>query len=327
SFSYEVYTIEKTAKVSEATGRPVDEHLPDKFKEPDPVNVIINRVDVTLKGSNPHPEIIVGGRSKDYVNYYKEYTPENGIKNIHYFDTVTYRNIYKNIDFVFIAQKDGSVKYNIVVHPGGLLSDIKMCYTGMEGLTAVAGKLEIKTASGSLEESIPGSYEKGSRKPVLVSYAATGNVVSFNCVYERSGILVVDPIIRQWGTYYGGSGDDIARSVATDDSGNVYVAGYTTSTSGIASSGAYETSFGGYDDAFLVKFNNSGSMQWATYYGGSDIDEGNSVATDGSGNVFLAGEASSTSGIASSGAYQTSGGGNSAAFLVKFNSRGSRIWG
>ncbi len=56
----------------------------------------------------------------------------------------------------------------------------------------------------------------------------------------------------------------IGYSCATDASGNVYLAGYTNSTTGIATTGAHQTTIGGSDDAFLVKFNSSGVRQWGT---------------------------------------------------------------
>jgi hypothetical protein len=132
--------------------------------------------------------------------------------------------------------------------------------------------------------------------------------------------------IRQWATYYGGSGQDIAHYCAVDSSGNVYLAGYTGSTIGIASGGHQNTLGGGSLDAFLVKFNSGGIRQWATYYGGSSTDYGRSCAVDGSGNVYLAGQTISTSGIASGGHQDTLGGSSSDAFLVKFNSAGIRQW-
>jgi hypothetical protein len=76
---------------------------------------------------------------------------------------------------------------------------------------------------------------------------------------------------------------------------------------------------GGTWDAFLVKFNGAGVRQWATYYGGSANDEGYSCATDGSGNVYLAGFTLSTNNISSGGHQNTFGGGGNDAFLVKFN--------
>ena len=106
--------------------------------------------------------------------------------------------------------------------------------------------------------------------------------------------------------------------VATDGSGNVFITGWTYSTSAIATTGAYQTSFGGTRDAFLAKFNSSGAIQWATYYGGSNGEFGFGVATDGSGNVFITGSTSSTSAIATSGAYQTTLGSSQNAFLAKF---------
>ena len=102
----------------------------------------------------------------------------------------------------------------------------------------------------------------------------------------------------------------IGRSCATDASGNVYLAGYTDSTTGIATTGAHQTTYGGgVYDAFLVKFNSSGVRQWGTYYGGTGYDDGYSCATDASGNVYLAGSTNSTTGIATTGAHQTTSGG------------------
>jgi hypothetical protein len=121
---------------------------------------------------------------------------------------------------------------------------------------------------------------------------------------------------RQWATYYGGSGDERAYSVATDPQGNVYVVGWTCSLDfpvynprscahyrrslvGLAKyfynllvlSGAYyQRSNAGYRDAFILKFDSSGVRQWATYYGGSSVDDASSVATDPQGNVYVVGK-------------------------------------
>jgi uncharacterized protein YjdB len=131
---------------------------------------------------------------------------------------------------------------------------------------------------------------------------------------------------RQWATYYGGTKIDYVFSVAAG-SGNVYIAGGTASTSGIATSGAYQTTYGGGSlDAYLVKFSSGGALIWATYYGGNTKDYANSIATDAWGNVYMAGYTEDTSHLATSGAYQTTSGGGTDAFLVKFNSAGVRKW-
>ena len=134
--------------------------------------------------------------------------------------------------------------------------------------------------------------------------------------------------VRQWGTYYGGTAAEGAYHCATDASGNVYLAGDASSTTGIATTGAHQTTYGGgTDDAFLVKFNSSGVRQWGTYYGELTFDNDVSCATDASGNIYLSGTTSSTTGIATTGAHQTTFGGNYDAYLVKFNSSGVRQWG
>ena len=144
-----------------------------------------------------------------------------------------------------------------------------------------------------------------------------GGVDAFLVKFNSAGI-------RQWATYYGGSGDDYGSSCAVDGSGNVYLSGRTYSTSSIAS-GGHQNTIGGGVDAFLVKFNSAGIRQWATYYGGVDVDGGISCALDYSGNIYLAGYTYSTNNIALGG-YQDTLSGGICVFLVKFNSAGVRQW-
>lgn len=102
---------------------------------------------------------------------------------------------------------------------------------------------------------------------------------------------------------------------------------------GIATAGAHQTQRGPGQstfNAFLVKFNGAGVRQWATYYGGSTIDRGNSCYADSQGNVYLAGETSETltsTIIATANSHQPTNGGSYDAFLAKFDSNGNRLWG
>ena len=133
----------------------------------------------------------------------------------------------------------------------------------------------------------------------------------------------------KWSTYYGGSLLDYGHDVASDQNNNIYLTGYTRSTNGIATAGAFQTSWIALDDAFLIKFDSSGIREWGTYYGGTALDRAHSVCTDNSNNVYIIGSSASTIGIATAGSAQaTHGGGvSNDAFLVKFDHSGNRIWG
>ncbi len=151
-----------------------------------------------------------------------------------------------------------------------------------------------------------------------------GNGDAFLVKFDASGV-------RQWGTYYGGTGDETGFSCSTDATGNVFLMGNTSSNTGtvIATAVAHQTVNGGGPDAFLVKFNSSGVRQWGTYYGGIGNEYGYSCVTDATGNVYFTGDTGSNTGtvIATAGAHQTIHGGGPDAFLVKFNSSGVRQWG
>lgn len=129
-----------------------------------------------------------------------------------------------------------------------------------------------------------------------------------------------------WSSYYGGTGQDYATGVTCDHSKNVFICGYTNSTSAISTTGSYQATFAGGTDGFLVKFDSSGARQWATYIGGSSTEQALGLASDITGNIYITGYTVSTAGIASAGSYQTTFGGGQDAFLFKFSNAGTRIW-
>lgn len=60
-------------------------------------------------------------------------------------------------------------------------------------------------------------------------------------------------------TYLGGGGDDVGQGIAVDGAGNIYVAGDTRSTDFPTAPVAFDTSYNGGDDAFVVKISEASS--------------------------------------------------------------------
>jgi hypothetical protein len=128
----------------------------------------------------------------------------------------------------------------------------------------------------------------------------------------------------------GGSSGEEGGSVAVDGSGNCYVTGGTGSSNFPVTPGAFQTTLRGPFNAFVSKFNAVGSaLLYSTYLGGSgDHDQGDyglGLALDASGGVFVTGLTSSSDFPTTSGAFQTTYGGNFDAFFSKLNTAGSAL--
>jgi hypothetical protein len=93
----------------------------------------------------------------------------------------------------------------------------------------------------------------------------------------------------EWMSYYGGAGSDGALAVSLDDAGNIFLTGITDSLDFIGKTNSRQ----GHYDAFALKADPSGQVEWMTYFGGSSFDKGRGIAVDNTGNVFVAGRTSS----------------------------------
>lgn len=115
-----------------------------------------------------------------------------------------------------------------------------------------------------------------------------------------------------WSEPWGTPGDDFARSVAVDEAGALYVAGYTDSAfEGAQSAGAF--------DAFLTRWGVDGSPVWSRQWGGEGPEFAQAVVLGPDGQAFVAGYSPSRID------QQTVAGGHDV-FLTLHDAEGGYVW-
>jgi hypothetical protein len=115
-------------------------------------------------------------------------------------------------------------------------------------------------------------------------------------------------------------GNGTSKSIAVDADGNAYITGYTSSPGYPATNGAFQTAFKGSSDAFITGLNNKGNkLEFSTFLGGDQSNDGQSIAVDSSRNVYILGNTTSGNFPVTIGAYQTTLGYHGNIFVTKFN--------
>jgi YVTN family beta-propeller protein len=131
----------------------------------------------------------------------------------------------------------------------------------------------------------------------------------------------------EYATYLGGTSSEFPYDLAVDEAGQAYVAGVTHSSDFPVTPGAYDPTLAGSSDVFVVKLNPTGTaLEYATYLGSSDRDDGYSLAIDGAGSAYVTGMTLGTDFPTTPDAFQSAaGGGANDAFAAKLDPNGSTL--
>jgi len=322
-FSYDVYEIIHRNKTDSSCPNP----FPDDH---DSLSLSFHRIDFDFLDHNK-PDIATEGKSADFTNYYTEGTPAAGVLNVHGYSRIIYKNFYDKIDLVCEINEKTPFKYSFIVRRGGDINAIKFRISGATAKIDERGSILIDNRLGTIAEEIPASYvvSTGRRSEVKINFRSAGeNLYQFS--YEgppNFDSLVVDPIPnREWGTYFGGGVNDYLSELCLDDQ-FLYFTGTTLSSAVIATTGAFQVTLAGTQDAFIQKFKTDGSRVWGTYFGGENTEWGSGLCLDNAGHLALNGYTSSLTGIATTGSHQpVYGGGIEDGFIALFDTSGQRIW-
>lgn len=136
---------------------------------------------------------------------------------------------------------------------------------------------------------------------------------------------------RSWGTYFGDNRFYLQDS-KTDSLGNVYIAGFFAASQNtvnpvFSTPNSFQSTYaGGETDGFIAKFNSSGQLVWATYFGGEAADAIQGIDIDGSNNIYILGTTSSINGIATDNAFQEVMNGTFDFFIARFSATGVLSW-
>ncbi|TFH04983.1 MAG: hypothetical protein E4H14_13620 [Candidatus Thorarchaeota archaeon] len=118
------------------------------------------------------------------------------------------------------------------------------------------------------------------------SSTAGGDVILTKINHDGNTLL--------YSTYLGGNDDDLGIGVTVDSTDSMILSGYTESDD-LAVLNAQQATFGGgVADIYVAKFNETGSLQFLTYLGGTGTDYCWDIVIDPSDNIILGGRTSSS---------------------------------
>ncbi|MFM2375507.1 MAG: hypothetical protein RLZZ165_604, partial [Bacteroidota bacterium] len=296
--------------------------------------------ELRFEGANPQPVIETGYRYPEYNNYYLGNDPSRWASAVGVFAELHYHGLYPGIDAIFYG-KEKSLKYDFIVSPGSDPRQIRLHYSGLDGISlGEDGDLVFPTSIGKFRELRPYAYQElnGERTEVECRFSLSGHTVTFGFPlgYDPGAALVIDPT-WVFGTFTGSTADNFGFTATYDTAGNLYGGGIVFGVGYPSTLGAYQSSFAGGGgpplgwsafDMGITKFNATGTaIVWSTYIGGSLNEQPQSMIANDAGELAIYGRTWSSDFPTTPGAVQPFLGGSSDIVVLKLNALGTALVG
>jgi hypothetical protein len=203
------------------------------------------------------------------------------------------------------------------------LQDVRLQVEGAEDLAVDGDYLHLTTAAGDFI--LPLLQGAGA--------ALAPPTVAGNQVARPFAALTPDPPFAAaapgsdvddllYATFLGASSGEYGLGIAVDGSGAAYVTGDTNSADFPTTPWAFDETYNGGGDAFVVKLDAAGTaLAYATFLGGSVNDYGTGIAVDGSGAAYVTGDTNSADFPTTLGTFDETHNGGDDAFVVKLATR------
>lgn len=264
---------------------PPHERQMSTFASSDSIEQIV--IKASFVGANPDVEIIGEGLMDYRCNYFIGNDPAKWYTDVPNYKSVTLQNIYDGIDVRFGGNESGNLTYTYLISPEADRNRVKVDYEGLaefshidDGTVTVDAKWG--TISGIISSPRPDEDEADDRflSTCPLHSSETGNLPLATSSTQSVALI--------FSTYLGGNWTDRGMGIAVDNSGEVYVTGYTYSTD-FPTEDPYQTDLDNFD-AFVTKLSSDGSsLVFSTYLGGNDEDKCYCITVDGSGSLYFAG--------------------------------------
>jgi hypothetical protein len=253
-----------------------------------------SQVCMRLVGAREDAAIAGDGAFAGHTNYLLGSDPVHWLRGLPNYSAVRYSRIYSGTDLVFYGN-GGALEHDFELQPGADPARIAFRLENAQSVTLENdGNLRIELADGAITFKRPVAYQmvaSGRRSVDADFVVGSDGTVRFRLgSYDTTEKLVIDPVLS-FATYLSSLAPD-ANLIATDASGNNYVAGYATlgfpTTSGAFAGCA--NCMANVVVTFISKLSADGtSLIYSTVLGGSNFAQPTGIAADANGNVLVSG--------------------------------------
>lgn len=270
-----------------------------------------SRLSMRLVGADPSARGHGVHRLPGHTSYFLGKDSTKWLTDVASFSEVQYRQVYPGTD-VGYKRDEGDIEYVFRVAPGGDPATIKLAFSGGETPRIEAGgDLVVKVGAAEFRHRRPRLYQQIDGVTIEVDGDFTvneqGNVGFRIGTYDKKQTLVIDPTIKllgstfKAGSFNGGAG----KAIVTDQAGNAFITGSLSQITLQGTNGIIATSHA----LFVSKLDSGGNILNTAIFSGvpqcplqslppagqncDGDDEGNAIALDAAGNVYVTGFSSS----------------------------------